>query len=158
MEYSSDNKVIVYIMSGLPGSGKSTYVKNNFPDLPIVSRDLIRYQLHYTKSIEEKRVLDRYAETRVTAEEYLQMNKYLTQGMSFVIDDMNNGKYRKGLIDIIRSFDNTYVIGINIDTPPEICSQRREGQIPKENIYKLYEKRIPIQEDEVDEVINIKGY
>ena len=35
----------VYIMIGIPGSGKSTYVKNNLADIPMISRDIIRIEL-----------------------------------------------------------------------------------------------------------------
>ena len=33
------------MMIGIPGSGKSTYVKKNYPDIIPVSRDVIRFEL-----------------------------------------------------------------------------------------------------------------
>jgi len=33
------------MMCGVPGSGKSTWIKNNFPDIIPVSRDAIRFEL-----------------------------------------------------------------------------------------------------------------
>ena len=33
------------LMCGVPGSGKSTWVRNNFPDITPVSRDAIRFEL-----------------------------------------------------------------------------------------------------------------
>lgn len=33
------------MMIGIPGSGKSTWVKNNFPDIIPVSRDAIRFEI-----------------------------------------------------------------------------------------------------------------
>ena len=33
------------MMMGIPGSGKSTWIKNNFPDVEPVSRDAIRFEL-----------------------------------------------------------------------------------------------------------------
>jgi predicted kinase len=33
------------MMVGIPGSGKSTWIKNNFPDITPVSRDEIRFEL-----------------------------------------------------------------------------------------------------------------
>lgn len=35
----------LWLTSGVPGSGKSTWVKNNFNDKPYVSRDEIRFNL-----------------------------------------------------------------------------------------------------------------
>ncbi len=43
-----------YLLVGLPGSGKSTWCEKNHPDLPIVSRDIIRYKLGYTSGPNEK--------------------------------------------------------------------------------------------------------
>lgn len=33
------------LMCGVPGSGKSTWVRNNFPDITPVSRDAIRFEI-----------------------------------------------------------------------------------------------------------------
>jgi predicted kinase len=33
------------MMCGVPGSGKSTWVRNNFPDITPVSRDVIRFEI-----------------------------------------------------------------------------------------------------------------
>lgn len=33
------------LMCGVPGSGKSTWVRNNFPDITPVSRDVIRFEI-----------------------------------------------------------------------------------------------------------------
>lgn len=36
----------VYIMCGIPGSGKSTWISNNLDEnIKIISRDIIRYKL-----------------------------------------------------------------------------------------------------------------
>ena len=35
----------VILLSGLPGTGKDTYIKNHFPDLPVVSLDDIRREM-----------------------------------------------------------------------------------------------------------------
>ena len=45
-------------MVGLPGSGKSTWIKNNLsPDIEIISRDIIRNRMGFTKSVDEKAVI-----------------------------------------------------------------------------------------------------
>lgn len=38
------------ILCGLPGSGKSTFVKRYCPDYIQISRDIIRYELGYVTS------------------------------------------------------------------------------------------------------------
>ncbi|MGN0298454.1 MAG: AAA family ATPase [Lachnospiraceae bacterium] len=36
----------VIVMSGLPGTGKDTWIHNHYPDLPVISLDEIRQELH----------------------------------------------------------------------------------------------------------------
>ena len=55
---------------GTSGSGKSTWSKKYHPNLPIVSRDIIRYKLRYTSGPDEKAKLSRSQEELVTKEEY----------------------------------------------------------------------------------------
>ena len=67
------SKFVVFVMCGLPGSGKSTWASENHGDLPIVSRDIIRAKLGFTSSADEKAVLTAGQEKQVTTEEYWQI-------------------------------------------------------------------------------------
>lgn len=152
------SKFIVFVMCGLPGSGKSTWAKEKHPDLPVVSRDIIRAKLGFTKDADEKAVLTAGQEKQVTTEEYWQMAKYAKKRISFIVDDTNSiPKYRKDLIHTLRNY-GAKVIGVNVDTPLEICINRRRGQIPPEVMERLDRKRLPLRKEDVDELITIKGY
>ena len=149
---------IVFVMCGLPGSGKSTWAKEKYPDLPVVSRDIIRAKLGFTEDDDEKAVLTSSQEKQVTAEEYRQITKYAKNRTSFIVDDTNSiPKYRKELINTLKDY-GAKVIGVNVDTPLEICINRRRGQILPEVMERLDKKRLPLQKKDVDELITIKGY
>lgn len=150
-----DMKFVVYIMCGIPGSGKSTWIKENLDaNIPIISRDIIRYDLGYIKNEDDKVVLSKQQEKKVTALENGLIEGYCQAKTSFVIDDTNIGKYRKELVDRLHSF-NAYVIGVNMLTPLDICISRREGQISHNAMKNIYSRYKPIEIDEVDEVRNI---
>jgi predicted kinase len=147
---------VVFVMCGIPGSGKSTWVQENHNDLPFVSRDVVRTKLGYTAE-GEKAVLTNGQEAEVTREEYFQMAKLGMKKKSFCVDDTNGSKYRKELLTALRSY-NAYIIGVNMDTPLEVCINRRRGQIPASKMEQIALKHRPLREDEVDELITVKGY
>lgn len=145
---------VVYLMVGLPGSGKSTWCKNHIPNVPIISRDIIRAELGYTKSSEEKAVLSKEQEQKVTDVEYSRIEDFCRKKIDFAIDDTNIGRFRKGLIDNLRKF-GAYIIGVNLQTPLETCIERRKNDIPPQAMEKIYQRMISLDPNEVDKVINI---
>lgn len=146
----------VYFMVGLPGSGKSTYIKNNLPSLPIVSRDIIRAELGFIKSVDQKRVLKPKEEEYVSQVERETVRYFCENDQSFVVDDMNNRYvYRKAILDIIRVFPSIKIICIKINTPLETCVERRQGQINSDSMQYLSDSFEEIQPDEFDEIIEV---
>lgn len=147
----------VYIMCGIPGSGKSTWISNNLDEnIKIISRDIIRYKLRYVDNPDKKVVLNKEQENHITQIEYKLINNYLSNGESIVIDDINSGKYRNKLINELRKY-NVHIIGVNLITPLDKCIKRRNGQI-NPNILSSIQKRLtPITKEEVDELININN-
>lgn len=151
------SRFVVFVLCGIPGSGKSTWAKENHPDLPIVSRDIIRAELGYTKNSEEKAVLTSGQENQVTTEEYFKIAKYSKKKQSFIVDDTNTvPKYRKELLKTLKNY-GAKIIGVNIETPLEVCISRRKGQIPEDVMKRLAAKRLPLRKEDVDELINVKG-
>lgn len=152
-----ENKPKAYLMVGLPGSGKSTWIINNLPDnIAVISRDIIRFKLGFTKGVDHKAVLSRDKEDTVTEYEMGMIHNYLSMGNDIVIDDINTGKYRKKMINYLRS-EGAEVIGVVMDTQLDTCIQRRDGQIPAANMRDIQKKMIPLDESEVDTVIYAKG-
>jgi len=49
----------VILMSGLPGTGKDTYIRRRFPDLPVISLDAIREELKISPTENQTRVIEK---------------------------------------------------------------------------------------------------
>ena len=121
---------IVYVLCGMPGAGKSTFCKKHLSNCKVVSRDIIRVELGYTPSIDDKYVGTKNEEQQVTIRENQLIKEYLEAGYDIVLDNMNGGKYLKPTVEYIKSIaPEAKVIGYNIVTPLEICIERRKDQI-----------------------------
>lgn len=144
-------------MVGLPGSGKSTWIKNSLPaDIPVISRDIIRHKLGFTKSVDQKAVLSKDKEDTVTEYEMGMIHNYLAAGVDIVIDDINTGKYRKSMIQFLRD-NGAEVIGVRMNTSLDTCIKRRDGQIDADVMRNIHKRMIPLADDEVDNVLNVIG-
>lgn len=62
---NSGNPITVVVPIGLSGAGKSTWIKENYPDAVVISRDAIREELGYVEP-GRKAVLSRQKEDRVS--------------------------------------------------------------------------------------------
>ncbi|MBQ9747116.1 MAG: AAA family ATPase [Clostridia bacterium] len=64
----NDSWGTIILMSGLPGTGKDTYIKENYPHLPMISLDDIRKELYISPTEKQGRVI---AAALERAREYL---------------------------------------------------------------------------------------
>lgn len=152
-----ENKPKAFLMVGLPGSGKSTWIKNSLPtDIPVISRDIIRHKLGFTKGVDHKAVLSKDKEDMVTEYEMGMIHNYLAQGNDIVIDDINTGKYRKNMIKFLRD-NGAEVIGVRMNTNLNTCIKRRDGQISADVMHNINKRMIPLADNEVDTVIDVVG-
>lgn len=150
----------IYIMCGIPGSGKSTWIKNNLPeDILVISRDLIRATIGISESPEHKALGSKSQEDLVTELENEAIKNACYQFKSFVIDDINTGKYRKNLIELLRKCAPTAeLIGVNIKTPVEKCIERRKDQIKPAILQRIGDRIVYIQASEADKVLTFENW
>ncbi len=84
----------VILMSGLPGVGKDTYIRNHFPDIPMISLDDIRAELRVS-------ALDNQGRVANLAKE--RAREYLRRHQSFVWNATNITAQNRGRL--IRLFE-----------------------------------------------------
>lgn len=139
----------LYILIGIPCSGKSTYISKylNNPKTIIVSSDKIRKDLTgtYEFSSENNNLVFDIVKNEVQSA--------LSKRINVVVDATNtNKKYRKDLIKISKGCDcNT--IAIVFKTPLSICLERNykrcaEKMVPEEIIIRMaqFDNNIKITE------------
>lgn len=147
----------IYILCGIPGSGKTTWIEENLgTDILVISRDIIRATIGLTTSVDHKFVGTKAQEDFVTILEDEAIKEACLNSKTFAIDDINTGKYRPQLIKKLRDWNsNAMIIGVNLMTPVEVCIKRRERQIDENIMRRIHNNVRYIQTDEVDEVINV---
>lgn len=146
----------VYILCGLPGSGKSTYAKQHLSDKAIVSSDEIRCELGVGGSSignESKRFGTNKEEEIVYGIFYDRIRKLCEKRQDVVVDDMNLFvNERKRILDVVKPYKSHIKI-IYIKTPVEICVERRKGQVPSSAIMLINKALNEPQKNECDELI-----
>lgn len=124
----------VYILIGIPGSGKTTY-RNEIPELPVICRDDIRTEIGIKgeKPMGNKKQEDEV--TRIVNERIL---KYAREKKSFVIDATNLKRmYRDKFKTMLKPY-NPKITYIYFEAPTfQDNLERRKGQISKDVINKM---------------------
>lgn len=145
----------LYILIGIPCSGKSTYSNKNFknPNTMIVSTDEIRKGLTGTYRFSQE------TNDKVFEIAKVEIQSWLSKGYDVVFDATNtNKKYRKRFIDLGVK-NNAQNIGVVFMTPLKICLKRNsirdsERKIPEDIILKMSNFNPNIDDSEgFDEVI-----
>lgn len=127
----------VYVMLGIAGSGKSTWIQENHPELPVISRDIIREELGYVKH-GEKAKLGKKEESKVSEVFMEKAVEHLENGHDIIIDNLNLTKryrdaYHKEFLRFAPYYEYVYVEAPTI----EDNISRRKGQIPESEIYRM---------------------
>ncbi len=118
------------ILVGYPGSGKSTFSKNELINFEYVSRDVL-------KTISKCKQ---------------QTMKYLQEGKNIVIDNTNGTQnQRKELIELIGTNSNIKIICIHVATSFEESRDRNSNREKKVPIIALYMYRKNFEEPKIEE-------
>ena len=109
----------ITMLSGLPGAGKDTWLYENMRDLPVISLDAIRKELHISPTESQGQVIQ-------TAKE--RARQWMRQRQSFVWNATNITRaLRQPLIDLFTSYGARVRI-IYLDAPLATILQRNHNQ------------------------------
>ncbi len=148
-----------YLLSALPGSGKSTWAKRfkaDHPTAQIVSSDGIRLEL-FGK-------VDNFSNEPLVWETFLaRIHEYGKEKDAIVIADSTNilNKYRSYYLEQTPEFDKHVLVLFDIPLPIVFAQNKlREGDriVPDEAMKRMasqFEKPTPLIEQSYDEVIRI---
>ena len=148
----------LYIMSGCPGSGKTTYAKKHFPSAKYISRDEIRFN----KISEEEEYFSK--EDEVFKEFVREINEGLRASLDVVADatHLNEKSRTKLLYNLSIDKRKTQIELICMQTPLKTCIERNENRkgtrsyVPKNILKRMYYSfKIPNSNEDILDVIHI---
>ncbi len=129
-----DTKFEVILMSGLPGSGKDYWVRENLPDWRAIALDEVRKQMNISPKDEQGEVIN---QAKSIAKEYMRTGK------SFVWNGTNlSRQIRSGLINLFSAYHARIRI-VYLEVPYEELLKRnreREAMVPESIIEKMCDR------------------
>ena len=136
----------VVLLSGLPGTGKDTWIQANCPDLPMVSLDALRRKMRVKPADNQSAVLQAAQE---------QARELLRKKQPFVWNATNLTKEtRRKQIDRFERY-GARVRVVYLETPWMERIRRnagREGAVPEGAVERMLEKTVPPTPDEAQTV------
>lgn len=151
----------LYLMCGVPGCGKSTWIKNHISEYPNsihISRDTVRFNMvgenedYFSK---EKEVFNKFIEL---------INEAFESYDNIFVDatHVNSGSRNKVLDSL--NLENVNIIPINFDIPLVACIERNKNRsgrerVPEDAIRRMYQRFRPATFNEkyhYEKIINVK--
>lgn len=140
------------MMSAIPKSGKSTWVKNNYNNYSICSADIFRQNL-----LGEKGNMNYEKKIWTIHDNFFE--DCLEKRKNIIMDNTNiKAKYRKKYLDKAKS-NNYNLIGVQINTPLNVCLERaKKDNFPEEVIMRMFSNYTPLKYNEGFDIIQIINY
>ncbi len=144
----------VYIMVGVPASGKSTYVKEHLgSDVVVLSSDALRGELLGDETRQDKNAY-------IFRELYNRAKRFVKEGRDIVIDATSIDRERRAKVLSHFDLNKVEVVAIYLDTPIEECYTRDEARnrtVGRSVIDKFAGKlEVPTIDEGFSEVIVVK--
>lgn len=140
-------KCTVTVMSGLPGSGKDTWIGRNRPEHPVVSLDLIRDELDMSATDNQGQVIQAAQE---------RAREYLRSGADFVWNATNvTRQNRSRVLRLLRDYNARIEIVYVEVGPDQLYRQNRDrpDAVPDAAIDRLARKLEPPEAWEAHSII-----
>lgn len=122
--------MIVYIMIGVPGSGKSTYIKKNLPGTTVMSADHFFTGEDGVYRFDPKRLGEAHGTT---------LRKFLTElskGFDIVVDNTNTTLVNIAPYEALASMHGATVRFVYIEADPTVAHSRCTHGVPLDTIVK----------------------
>lgn len=143
----------ITVMSGLPGSGKDTWIAANRPGVPVVSLDMIREELDVT-ALDNQGGVEQAAKERV--------KEFLRTRTDFVFNTTNITLNMRGkILNLIRDYNRVCKAKVTLvyiePAPKTLLSQNggRSASVPPAVIDRLVRKLDPPRPWEAHEVVAV---
>ena len=124
----------VILMSGLPGTGKDTWIRNHYQGLPVVSLDDIRKELRISPVGPQFRVIEKAKER---AKEYLRKKQPFVWNATNITDQI-----RKQQIDLFTAYGAAVrIVYLETEWLEELRrNEERKGRVPEGAIANMMKK------------------
>lgn len=134
------NKPVIYLLSGLPGSGKDYYIKKNLDNLECISLDDIRRELGL-KNYNDKKLKGRAIQLA-----FKRIKTLLSTKKDFVLNSTNISKdFRKTIVNLSEIYKyNVNIIYIEVTYKQLLIQNKnRKYPIPENELEKLIKRLNP---------------
>ncbi|PDP88641.1 poly(A) polymerase [Glycomyces fuscus] len=126
-----DTRMTVTVMSGLPGSGKDTWIARERPGVPVVSLDALRAELGVRPTADQR---------PVAAAAHGRAREHLRAGRSFVWNATNVSRsLRDQCVDLAAAYRARVEI-VSVEAPPRVLRarlDRRRAPVPAAAVERL---------------------
>ena len=126
-----DTRMTMTVMSGLPGSGKDHWIRENRPDVPVVSLDALRRELGVRPAADQRRVVAAATE---------RAREHLRAGRSFVWNATNVSRDLRGRSVSLAADYRARVEIVALEAPPRVLRERmgrRSAPVPAAAVERL---------------------